>query len=265
MQEDANERVSGAIQAPDAHIDVIEDVDGKWALYSRLLGGGVVLVVLTLLSAIIYVLVVGVFNPPAPRTAYEARLVVLDEARASSPHSGKAWAESIMLYTLMGRTDEAEQLYRNANALLAEIPEELVAVELAWAQSLLHQERWEDAIAQADLVLSMEDEVVAAVELAHPTAAEAGLVEMGEVAPAHLVKADAYMGLAAPQEAIEEFDAALELEPRAADIYWARGVAHWEAGDLEAARRDMEEALRYDPNYAPARAGLAELEESGGN
>jgi len=54
------------------------------------------------------------------------------------------------------------------------------------------------------------------------------------------------------QGALQEFDAALRLNPTLAVAYNNRGVTRHELGDLDGALADLDEALRLNPKYADA-------------
>lgn len=66
-------------------------------------------------------------------------------------------------------------------------------------------------------------------------------------------------------EALEDFDAALVLEPAAADAWLLRARAHAALGDRIAAARDLREALRLEPRHFGALVQLAELQEEAGD
>jgi tetratricopeptide (TPR) repeat protein len=68
-----------------------------------------------------------------------------------------------------------------------------------------------------------------------------------------------------PGEALEDFDAALVLDPSFAEAWHLRAQAHARAGDAAAAARDLQEALRLEPRHWAALASLSALQEEGGN
>jgi len=60
-------------------------------------------------------------------------------------------------------------------------------------------------------------------------------------------------------EALVELDAAIRIQPLNPEAYHNRAVIHQRKGDNEAAIKDYETALRYDPQYEPARESLRRL------
>lgn len=66
-------------------------------------------------------------------------------------------------------------------------------------------------------------------------------------------------------EALEDFDAALILEPAAADGWMLRARAYTTLGDRLAAARDLREALRLEPRQFGALEQFAELQEQSGD
>jgi Tfp pilus assembly protein PilF len=68
-----------------------------------------------------------------------------------------------------------------------------------------------------------------------------------------------------PAEALDDFDAAITLEPRAAEAWLLRARAYMRLGDRPAAARDLQEALRLEPRHFGALAALSELQEEAGD
>jgi tetratricopeptide (TPR) repeat protein len=66
-------------------------------------------------------------------------------------------------------------------------------------------------------------------------------------------------------EALEDFDAALVLEPNAPDLWLMRARALARLGDRAAAARDIQEALRLEPRHFGALIQLSDLQEEAGN
>ena len=68
-----------------------------------------------------------------------------------------------------------------------------------------------------------------------------------------------------PAEALEDFDAALVLEPGAADLWLLRARTLARLGDRVAAAQDLREALRLEPRHFGALIQLAELQDESGD
>lgn len=64
----------------------------------------------------------------------------------------------------------------------------------------------------------------------------------------------------APDEAVEDFDAAIVLSPGAAEAWHLRAQAHAAMGDANAAGRDLQEALRLEPRHFGALMTLSALQ-----
>ncbi|WP_270939087.1 tetratricopeptide repeat protein, partial [Falsiroseomonas oryzae] len=69
----------------------------------------------------------------------------------------------------------------------------------------------------------------------------------------------------APDEALEDFDAALVLEPAAPDVWLMRARALAALGDRAAAARDIQEALRLEPRHFAALVQLSEMQDEAGD
>lgn len=69
----------------------------------------------------------------------------------------------------------------------------------------------------------------------------------------------------APDEALEDFDAALVLSPAAAEAWHLRAQAHAALGDAAAAARDLQETLRLEPRHFGALMTLSVLQEERGD
>ena len=66
-------------------------------------------------------------------------------------------------------------------------------------------------------------------------------------------------------EALEDFDAALVLEPGAPDLWILRARTLARLGDRAAAARDIQEALRLEPRHFGALLALSELQDEAGD
>lgn len=68
-----------------------------------------------------------------------------------------------------------------------------------------------------------------------------------------------------PAEALEDFDAAITLQPDFADAWFLRAQAFARAGDNASAARDLQEALRLEPRHWMALLSLSTLQDEAGN
>lgn len=66
-------------------------------------------------------------------------------------------------------------------------------------------------------------------------------------------------------EAIQDFDAALALDPNLTDAIGRRAMARYHAGDIRGAVRDLEETLRREPRHFGAWRSLSNLAEAEDN
>ncbi|MCO6417447.1 tetratricopeptide repeat protein [Siccirubricoccus sp. KC 17139] len=68
-----------------------------------------------------------------------------------------------------------------------------------------------------------------------------------------------------PEEALEDFDAAITLSPEFAEAWHLRAQAYLRAGDIPAAVRDLREVLRLEPRHWAALETLAAAQEAAGD
>jgi tetratricopeptide (TPR) repeat protein len=77
-----------------------------------------------------------------------------------------------------------------------------------------------------------------------------------DYAAAYYNRGNAYRGKGMPDRAIADYSAALRIDPNFADAYTNRGVAYGIKGLYDRAIADYTAALRIDPNLAAAKANL---------
>jgi tetratricopeptide (TPR) repeat protein len=68
-----------------------------------------------------------------------------------------------------------------------------------------------------------------------------------------------------PEEALEDFDAAITLAPQFPEAWHLRAQAYLRAGDIRAAVRDLQEVLRLEPRHWPALVTLAVAQDEAGD
>ena len=110
---------------------------------------------------------------------------------------------------------------------------------------------------------------------AAPDENAAGLLEgriralwVQEASPAALLllsRGEREMDANADDEAVQDFDAVLTLEPEFAEGYNHRAAARAALGDYAGAIRDIEATLSRDPRHFPALQGLSRIAEQQGN
>ena len=66
----------------------------------------------------------------------------------------------------------------------------------------------------------------------------------------------------AAQEALDDLEAALVLDPNAPDAYLRRGLARFELGDYPGALADIQETLNREPRHFPALQSLSRIAEA---
>ncbi len=238
-----------------------EEPPDKLATVARWLGYAIALIIVTALSAFIYLYLTGVVDPPAPRTALEARIDMIETYLEQNPNNGALWADYILAQTSLSRYPDARSAWEEAQVVLADLADELIQADLAWAQSLIFQARPEDAIVQADHVIDSNSAAVEAIGRKNPMMAQMDIIDTGMLGPAWVVKANAYVALGEWDDAVEAYTMALEYDPRGADLLILRAGVYYELGDLDAARADAREALRFLPDDRRAQAILEQLGE----
>ncbi|MBX6744026.1 MAG: tetratricopeptide repeat protein [Acetobacteraceae bacterium] len=68
-----------------------------------------------------------------------------------------------------------------------------------------------------------------------------------------------------PEEALEDFDAAIALAPDHAEAWHLRAQANARVGDFEAAARDLQEVLRLEPRHWLALLTLSSIQKERGD
>lgn len=69
----------------------------------------------------------------------------------------------------------------------------------------------------------------------------------------------------AASEAVEDFDAALDLDPNLVAAWQGRATARWRAGDTAGAERDIAETMKREPRQFAALEDLSRIAEARGD
>lgn len=73
------------------------------------------------------------------------------------------------------------------------------------------------------------------------------------------------MSSGAQAEALDDFDAVLDLDPELAEAYARRAVARFDTGDINGAIADVQQALKREPRHFEAFQILSRIAENRGN
>lgn len=220
----------------------------------------VAFLIVTLLVGVLYALLNGVSSSRAPRTALEARLVILEKAVEDYPQSGDAWRDYISVLAAVGDFRKAEQTLGLARQQVKGFESGPVGVgelNMLWADK-----RHDDVIKRAGVIY--KEQVDLRKKWEREMWAKNRKVAYSDVEPTVLVEIlllDARARGAKDdwEGSVERLTAALELDPQAADIMALRGSAYAQLKQYEKARADFKGALKYIPDFEPAIAGLNEL------
>lgn len=223
---------------------------------------GILLLAVTALTGVLYALLVGVINPSSPRTAVEARLVVLRNAATSVPDSGKARRDYVDALIVSGDLGEARSQIAIARKDIKQ-PLEIAHVDLAELDLLWAQKRYPEVAKKAAEFQKAElkrrkDYLEERRKSRNIQGVEIPVVPMVQMLT---YQARAYGAQEQWSQAIKSLDAALKLDPLAADLLILRADAHIENGDKAKAKKDFEKALEFIPDFEPALEGLKALEK----
>ena len=94
--------------------------------------------------------------------------------------------------------------------------------------------------------------IMAALVLASCAPAEEEVVPATETAEQHNERGVVLSAVGLYEQAITEFNKAIELDPEYAMAYNNRGNAYWNKGNFDRAIADYDKAIELDPEYAEA-------------
>jgi tetratricopeptide (TPR) repeat protein len=228
----------------------------------RVLLGVILVAVALVITVVLYALIAGVINPPAPRTAVEFALQRSEAAVKARPGSGKDWADYVTLLMQTGDMGEAKKQLKKARRLVKD--KTLVYLNNVDMAILVSESKFKEAYAASDGYLKFDEKVRG--DAIKEYGARGIVVTPEVVAGQNQVTAElltyrarAAAGLKKYDKALEALDFALQSSPGASDILVLRAAVHIQAGDKKAAIADFREALTYIPDYQPALDGLKAL------
>lgn len=222
------------------------------------LGLAVALALGLVLAAVLYVLVVGVFEPRPARTAAERQLSLLQNVVLDKPKSDTAWADYARTLISLKQYSKAAQVIADG---LKQVPKSPVI--------LVEKARLDEARADEAGAVKAIDAVVKQVlaaraarkdELAKKGITDdVGRLDSGALISAYLLKAQILVGQEKWKDAIAAYTSALEESPQMADVLVLRAQASATAGDEAGAEKDYRSALTYVPDSKEALEGLKRM------
>lgn len=218
------------------------------------------LLVVTGIIGVLYALVIGLINPSTPRTATEAKLIVLQNAVKTVPASGAARRDYALALAATGQPDKAmAEIARGKKDLKGLDKTEVYIAQLS---ILFDQKKYAEVIKVAQEATTYDQAARAAIikQYAKPNV-KFGDADLPQEAAIQILVFDA-RAKGATQDwngAIASLTAAVKRDTQASDLYYMRGSAYQKLGDKAKARADYTTALKYVPGYAPAEQGLKQL------
>lgn len=254
---------NAARDVPQGRVVAVEEVPQSPDRLIGLLRFGILFIIVTILSLVLYGLLAGVFMPPAPRTRAEDVLARTAAEVKAKPKDGKAWADYAEALYATGSKDEAREVLKQArkNVKSRSIREvnnaevHLLILDGKNAEALKLSTEYiqiDFAIRSADASANAQKLISVPLE-AYPN---------GPTITSFILRATAETNLKKYKDAVADYGNALVLDPQAADVQIMRGWARIAAGDKKGAKQDFEQGLRFLPDDPSGRRGLEALKSA---
>jgi len=218
-------------------------------------------VVVFALVAVLYGLIAGLINAPTPRTATEARLVLLEQVVRDTPGSGAAWRDYASALYVSGKKSEAKALIGRSRSAVKDIDRTypyLIELDILWMEK-----DYAKVIKKAEESYKADQKYKA--EFIQKKARDGRKIRMKDIPTDATIAILLYQGRANGalqkwDEAVAALSKAIELDPRASDLLVLRAEAQVKAGNEAAARKDYKAALTFIPDMPAALEGLKKLD-----
>lgn len=241
---------SAVSRALDRVRDVAPQRLNSWLLYAVL---GVVIAVLALVAWLVYAVLVP---PTQPRTMVERNMLQLEQIVKQQPHNGKAWGDWAAALMDAGQYFKAGRVIDDG----LESSEQTAPLLLRRGQLAHLQGRDEEALDSAmQAIVAARAFRDKAVEESRRKGVTAPPAPSDEIIDAQLLRGEILVSLKEYDEAVKAYTGALDEQPRLSDVLALRGDAYAKLGDKDRAVSDFKDALRFDPENAPAIKGLEAL------
>lgn len=218
---------------------------------------GIAFLIICVLTVVIYGVLTGLVNPPAPRTRPEAVATLMAASIKEHPGNGKAWAD--YAEALYASGDKAKAFETLAQARKRVKDKTINEVNTAEVHLLLLEGRDKDALARStkyiQKAIDLRDEEYLAnkkkgIVIPYDRQDNVSLINM------FTLRATAESNLEDYKAAEVDYTNALKLEPQAADIMVMRGWVRLRGGNKTGAEEDFNNALQFLPNDPEATRGL---------
>lgn len=202
------------------------------------------------LATVASALVLGVLNPPAPRTAVERDLNLAQTQIDAGSTDPTVWYSYIGALISTEQYSKAERTIERAREAKIEDPAKQWML-LAQTRLDVAREEYDQAIKDSDAAIAALNKQLEAEKKEYegtkkPTTMIAdGLGDNYEALL--LLRGEAYEAMGKDAEAIKSLDGYLELNKRAADILVWRGDLKASSGDAAGALADYKSAAQYMP------------------
>ncbi|MDO8963216.1 MAG: tetratricopeptide repeat protein [Coriobacteriia bacterium] len=212
----------------------------------------------SLLTLAGYAVWAGLFDPQPPRTSQERQLSVLSALITTKPTDQYVWADYIQALVDTHQYGRALTVIAQARTAIGDAP-----------QVDVQEARYHYLRDDRQRALSLLEGTVARIEARRAEKREANMRKgtSGEIVKldteamvkALLLTARIHADLGRLDEAIVALTRALKDDPSMADVLIARGDLYARKNAVDLAAEDYRAALRFMPDNAAARAGLARI------
>lgn len=218
-----------------------------------LASGVLVVLVLALTAAIVYFASAGI---TVPRTRAERDLMVARQKTQSTPKDPNAWIDLAAACIGAERFDEADVAIDVLEKLTKQSIVNLLRGDMAYAKGDVSGARseYQKALKQADV-----DRQALITKAAGRGMPATSVQPSRQAVSAHIALARLDTEAGDHDAAIKHLQAALKLDPNAADVLTALGNAQAADGDNKGAEASYRRALTFISDYEPALTGLERL------
>lgn len=192
----------------------------------------------------------------APRTSVERDVTTWETSVAETPRDANAWARLAYSYASAGRIDDALEAASEGKRRTKEPVFALVRADV-----LRTGGRYAEAKTAYDEAEKAVKDAVAEVKREREKLRIKFEIPDESLGRVYMGRALVQHELGEDEAAIKDLEEALKLEPQQSAMWVLLGDYSREVGDTKRAKKAYENALKYIPDYAEALAGLEAIEK----